>query len=107
MTSLFGVEALDMAGLDPPWAVVNSTFYVGPDPPRPVVADVAPRAVPLIERFAALLERADLALHATDRVFDVGFDGAPDHHRYVGPLGVWSRRSRRRRTWTKPETRGS
>jgi UDP:flavonoid glycosyltransferase YjiC (YdhE family) len=89
VTSLFGVEALDTADLEPPWAVVNSTFYIGPDPPRPIAADIAPRAVPLIERFAGLLERADLVLHATDRVFDLDFDGAPDHHHYVGPLGVW------------------
>ena len=88
-TSLFGVEVL--AALAPvcPWAVVNSTFYVGPDPPRPLKDDFAPRAVPLIERYASLLGSADLVLHATDCIFDLSFDGLPDKHHYVGPLGIW------------------
>jgi UDP:flavonoid glycosyltransferase YjiC (YdhE family) len=89
VTSLFGVEALAAASLPCPWAVVNSTFYVGPNPPRPIQKDFAPRAVPLVERFASLLGRADLVLHATDQVFDFSFDGLPAGHHYVGPLGVW------------------
>lgn len=89
VTSLFGVEVV--ATLDPPcpWVVVNSTFYVGPDPPRPLEQDFGPRAVPLIEGYASLLEPASLVLHATDRVFDLSFDGLPDRHHYVGPLGIW------------------
>src|SRR5215471_16378600 len=35
MTSLFGVEAVRNTEPPCPWVVVNSTFYVGPDPPRP------------------------------------------------------------------------
>jgi UDP:flavonoid glycosyltransferase YjiC (YdhE family) len=89
VTSLFGVEAFAAASLPCPWAVVNSTFYVGPNPPRPVREDFAPRAVPLIERIASLLGKADLVLHATDQVFDFSFDGLPPKHHYVGPLGVW------------------
>jgi UDP:flavonoid glycosyltransferase YjiC (YdhE family) len=89
MTSLFGVEVLDMVAPRCPWAVVNSTFYVGPNPPRPLDQDFGPRAVALIEGFAELLERADLVLHATDPVFDLSFDGLPPHHHYVGPLGIW------------------
>lgn len=89
VTSLFGVEALDGVALDCPWVVVNSTFYVGPNPPRPLASDFGPRAIPLIERLASLLGHADLVLHATDQVFDLAFDGSPDHHHYVGPLGVW------------------
>ena len=89
ITSLFGVEVLHEAALRLPWAVVNSTFYVGPNPPRPLESDYGPRAVPLIRGYATLLERASLVLHATDQVFDYGFDGLPATHHYVGPLGIW------------------
>jgi len=89
VTSLFGVEAVDATCPPCPWAVVNSTFYIGPNPPRPVEQDVGPRALPLIKRYAELLESADLVLHATDQVFDYSFDRLPSRHRYVGPLGIW------------------
>jgi len=89
VTSLFGVEVLSAVSPDRPWAVVNSTFYVGPNPPRRLEQDFSPRAIPLISRFATLLESAPLVLHATDQVFDFSFDGLPSHHRYVGPLGIW------------------
>jgi UDP:flavonoid glycosyltransferase YjiC (YdhE family) len=69
--------------------VINSTFYVGPNPPRPVEDDIGPRAVALIRRYAELLEAADLVLHATDQVFDYSFAGLPSRHHYVGPLGIW------------------
>ncbi|HLX34100.1 MAG TPA: nucleotide disphospho-sugar-binding domain-containing protein [Candidatus Limnocylindrales bacterium] len=89
VTSLFGVEVLALASPPCPWAVINSTFYIGPDPPRPLEADLGPRAIPLLSRYATLLASAHLVLHATDRVFDFGFDRLPPHHRYVGPLGIW------------------
>jgi UDP:flavonoid glycosyltransferase YjiC (YdhE family) len=89
VTSLFGVEAVDATCPTVPWAVVNSTFYIGPSPPRPIEEDIGPRAVPLIKRFAELLESPDLVLHATDQVFDYGFAGLPSRHYYVGPLGIW------------------
>jgi UDP:flavonoid glycosyltransferase YjiC (YdhE family) len=89
VTSLFGVEVLKEAAPRCPWAVVNSTFYIGPDPPRPVAHDIGPRAVPLIHRYARLMESADMVLHATDRVFDLSFDRLPPHHHYTGPLGLW------------------
>ena len=89
LTSLFGVEVLHLVSPDCPWAVVNSTFYVGPDPPRPLEEDFGPRAIPLIAGYASLLESPDLVLHATDPVFDWSFDRLPAHHRYVGPLGIW------------------
>lgn len=89
VTSLFGVEVAASAAPPYPWVVVNSTFYVGPEPPRAIEQDFGPRAVPLIQGYASLLESPDLVLHATDRVFDLSFDGLPDHHRYVGPLGIW------------------
>jgi UDP:flavonoid glycosyltransferase YjiC (YdhE family) len=89
VTSLFGVEVLDVVSPSCPWAVVNSTFYVGPNPPRPLELDFGPRAIPLIARFASLLGSADLVLHATDAVFDLSFDRLPQGHHYVGPLGTW------------------
>ena len=89
VTSLFGVEAVDATCPPCPWAVVNSTFYIGPNPPRPIEEDFGPRAIPLITRYAELLESADLVLHATDQVFDYSFERLPSRHHYVGPLGIW------------------
>ena len=89
VTSLFGVEAVDATCPASPWAVVNSTFYIGPHPPRPVEDDIGPRALPLVKRYAELLEAPDLVLHATDQVFDYSFDRLPSRHHYVGPLGIW------------------
>jgi MGT family glycosyltransferase len=89
LTSLFGVEVLEAAAPVCPWAVVNSTFYVGPNPPRSLEEDFGPRAIPLIARYATLLSSADLVLHASDQVFDLGFDALPERHHYVGPLGIW------------------
>jgi UDP:flavonoid glycosyltransferase YjiC (YdhE family) len=89
ITSLFGVEAVDLARPPCPWAVVNSTFYIGPNPPRPIEQDIGPRAIPLLARYARMLDSADLVLHATDQVFDLDFDGLPAGHHYVGPLGTW------------------
>jgi UDP:flavonoid glycosyltransferase YjiC (YdhE family) len=89
VTSLFGVEVLSRVSPPCPWAVINSTFYVGPDPPRPFAEDFGPRAIPLISRYASLLGSANLVLHATDPHFDLDFDGLPARHHYVGPLGIW------------------
>jgi MGT family glycosyltransferase len=89
VTSLFGVEVLDALSPDCPWAVINSTFYVGPGAPRPLEQDFGPRALPLIANYGTLLGAADLVLHATDQVFDLGFDALAPRHHYVGPLGVW------------------
>lgn len=89
VTSLFGIEAVQMAEPRRPWAVINSTFYVGPNPPRRIEDDIHPRAVPLIVHFVALMSGASLVLHATDPVFDYSFASLPAGHRYVGPLGIW------------------
>lgn len=89
VTSLFGVEVLKNATPQCPWAVVNSTFFIGPNPPRPIEQDVSARAVPLLARYARLLAAADLVLHATDQVFDFSFRLLPPRHHYVGPLGIW------------------
>jgi UDP:flavonoid glycosyltransferase YjiC (YdhE family) len=89
-TSLLGIE---VAHLSVPKeiasCVVNSTFYFGPNPPRPIEEDFAPRATPLFRHFARLLAGMDLVLHATDRTFDLSFDGLPPGNHYVGPLGIW------------------
>ena len=90
MTSLFGVEVLSLVSPSCPWAVINSTFYVGPDPPRPLEDDFAPRAVPLIARYASILGSASLVLHATDPHFDLAFGGLPlrpGSHRMPGWSG--------------------
>jgi len=89
VTSLFGVEVLDTLVPPCPWAVINSTFYIGPNPPRPIEQDVAARAIPLLSRYASLLGSADLVLHATDQLFDFAFDRLPPRHHYAGPLGIW------------------
>src|SRR5256712_3064621 len=89
VTSLFGVEVVDATCPSNPWAVVNSTFYIGPHPPRPLEEDIGPRALALVNRYAELLEAPDLVLHATDQVFDYSFDRLPSRHHYVGPLGIW------------------
>jgi UDP:flavonoid glycosyltransferase YjiC (YdhE family) len=89
VTSLFGVEPV--AGLESrcPWGVINSTFYIGPDPPRPMELDFGPRAIPLLRRYASLLGSADIVIHATDQVFDLSFERLPPTHHYSGPLGIW------------------
>jgi UDP:flavonoid glycosyltransferase YjiC (YdhE family) len=89
VTSLFGVEVVKQAAPPCPWAVVNSTFYIGPNPPRPLEQDFGPRAIPLVRRYASLIDSADMVLHATDRVFDFSFDRLPPGHHYAGPLGLW------------------
>jgi UDP:flavonoid glycosyltransferase YjiC (YdhE family) len=89
VTSLFGVEVVQQAAPACPWAVINSTFYLGPDPPRPIEDDIAPRAVPLLRRYARLMTAADMVLHATDQVFDLSFNRLPAGHHYAGPLGLW------------------
>jgi UDP:flavonoid glycosyltransferase YjiC (YdhE family) len=89
VTSLFGVEVVRLASPACPWAVVNSTFYVGPNAPRPMEEDFGPRAIPLIASLGALLDAADLVLHATDQTFDLSFAQLPKRHHYVGPLGIW------------------
>lgn len=68
------------------WAAVNSTFYVGPDPPRPPEEDFGSRAPLFAGYFAPNMHQADRVMHASDRAFDFDFSGLPKHHCYVGPL---------------------
>jgi UDP:flavonoid glycosyltransferase YjiC (YdhE family) len=88
VTSLFGVEVVQQAEPPCPWAIINSTFYLGPNPPRPLEQDVGARAIPLLRRYSGLVCEADPVLHATDQVFDYGFNRLPPSHHYVGPLGI-------------------
>jgi len=89
VTSLFGIEVLATVSPPAPWAVINSTFYVGANAPRALEEDLAPRAVPLIRRYRELFDQPAVVLHATDQTFDFGFDDLPRGHHYVGPLGIW------------------
>ena len=89
VTSLVGVEALQVSSPPQPWAAINSTFYIGSRARRPIELDVAPRAIPIMAHYGSLLEAAPLVLHATDQAFDFGFEALPANHRYVGPLGIW------------------
>jgi UDP:flavonoid glycosyltransferase YjiC (YdhE family) len=60
--------------------------------------DFGPRAALFRDFFAPSLDRATLALHASDREFDLSFDGLPAHHRYVGPL-LWDPPEAERLPW--------
>ena len=94
VTSLFGAGVAGIASreLPLPWVVVNSTFYIGPNPPRALAEDFTPRPIPLVQYLGSELDNATLVLHATDRHFDMDFDGLPHNHEYVGPL-IWERPS--------------
>jgi UDP:flavonoid glycosyltransferase YjiC (YdhE family) len=85
---LLGSGAIGRAAsrLGLPWVGVNSTFYIGPEPPRPLAVDFGPFATIFEQLLGPNLDRATLVLHASDQGFDLGFDGLPAHHRYVGPL---------------------
>lgn len=88
VTSLFGAGPVRLAAASAalPWVAVNSTFYVGPNPPRPPEGDFGPRAALFAGYFAVNICHADCVLHASDRNFDYSFDRLPPHHHYVGPL---------------------
>ena len=66
VTSLFGVEVVQRATPACPWAVINSTFYLGPNPARPFEEDIAVRVIPILSRYARRVTAADMVLHATD-----------------------------------------
>ncbi len=91
LTSLFGTcvghHLTSEYGL--PWAAINSTFYIGPNPPRPLARDFSERAADVF-RYSVVpyLDMASLVLHATDPVFDYDPWQMPRQHRYVGPL-LW------------------
>jgi UDP:flavonoid glycosyltransferase YjiC (YdhE family) len=68
------------------WVAVNSTFYVGPAPPRPPEDDFGSRAPLFSGYFAPNMNQADRVLHASECAFDFDFTGLPAHHYYVGPL---------------------
>ena len=91
VTSLFGVGIAQQVSTQGrfSWCVINSTFYVGPHPPRSLEQDFHERTVLLFRSyFIPLLEEAPLVLHATDPVFDYNHTALPARHHYVGPL-LW------------------
>lgn len=89
LTSFFGTcigsQLHRMSGV--PWVALNSTFYIGPNPPRPMSRDFSERAADVF-RYSVMpyLAEATLVLHATDPVFDYDLRGIPHNHRYTGPL---------------------
>ena len=92
VTSLVGAgiaEQLRVVG-DVRSCVVNSDFYIGPDPPRPREQDFDERSLPEIDYLGDCMQRADLVLHAVDPEFDFGHDSLPEHNHYVGPL-IWEK----------------
>jgi UDP:flavonoid glycosyltransferase YjiC (YdhE family) len=91
LTSLFGVGVAQLVSAQSgiSWCVINSTFYVGPHPPRPLEHDFHARTLLLFRSyFIPLLAQAPLVLHATDPVFDYNHTALPATHHYVGPL-LW------------------
>ncbi len=91
VTSLFGAGVAQLVSTQTgiPWCVINSTFYVGPHPPRPLELDFHARTLLLFRSyFIPLLDQAPLILHATDPVFDYNHTVLPARHHYVGPL-LW------------------
>jgi UDP:flavonoid glycosyltransferase YjiC (YdhE family) len=89
ITSFFGTcIGSQMARMSSkPWIALNSTYYIGPNPPRPMERDFSARAADMF-RYSVLpyLPEAELVLHATDAWFDYDHRGIPPNHRYVGPL---------------------
>ena len=92
VTSLVGAGiARQIAGkAGVPFCVMNSDFYIGPDPPRSLEEDFDERSRPEVEYLAEQMQHADLVLHAVDQIFDYGFDRLPPHNHYVGPL-LWEK----------------
>lgn len=89
LTSFFGTcigsQLKCLSGV--PWVALNSTFYIGPNPPRPLSRDFSARAADVF-RYSVIpyLPEASLVLHATDSRFDYDHRGMPLNHRYTGPL---------------------
>jgi len=73
-----------------PVVSLNPGPYVGPKPPRPLEDDYPGVALWWFEHCVLPpILQSDHVLHATDHVFDLGFDGLPSNHHYVGPL-IWT-----------------
>jgi UDP:flavonoid glycosyltransferase YjiC (YdhE family) len=92
MSSLVGARVVTRvaAELGAASCVVNSDFYIGPDPPRPLAVDFDARSTPEVEYLGEEMQRADLVLHAVDQHFDFDFDRLPERNYYVGPL-IWEK----------------
>src|SRR5205823_312614 len=89
VTSFFGTcigsQLSELSGT--PWIALNSTFYIGPDPPRPLERDFSARAADIFKySVVPYLGAASLVLHATDRRFDYDHRNMPPNHSYTGPL---------------------
>ena len=76
--------------LGPPVVSLNPGPYVGPNPPRSFADDYPGVALWWFEHCVLPpILQSDHVLHATDQVFDLGFDGLPYNHYYIGPL-IWT-----------------
>ena len=69
-----------------PWALIHSTFYFGRNYSRPIESDYAGPAVELRRHWLPIIERANIALFATDPVFDFAPGELPERSHYVGPI---------------------
>ena len=72
-----------------PWVFINPTYYVGPNPARPIALDQPLMAEPFERSLLPAMAHAELVLHGTDPDFDIIPDDLPAHHHYVGPL-LWT-----------------
>lgn len=81
-----GYRLREMIGA--PCCVVNSNYYIGPNPPRPEADDFDARCLPEIAYLAPYVQAADLVLINTTSEFDLDHKGLPSSNHYVGPL-VW------------------
>lgn len=76
--------------LNTPVVSLNPGPYVGPNPPRPFAEDYLGVSLWWFEHCVLPpILQSDHVLHATDPVFDLGFDGLPGNHHYIGPL-IWT-----------------
>ena len=82
LAPLFAAGVCHRAIPEQRWCIVNSTYSLDP---ATLGEDCTPRALPLLARFAALLEHARLVLHATDSTYDRDRELPPTQH-HVGPL---------------------
>lgn len=91
VTSTFGADVAYRVANDKQlaWAVVNSTFYFGPESPRAASIDFGVRSIECFRDYLnSFLQKCPMVLHATDASFDFDLKNLPSNNHYVGPL-IW------------------
>ena len=108
MTSLVGAGiARQIAGkAGVPFCVMNSDFYIGPDPPRSLEEDFDERSRPEVEYLAEQMQHADLVLHAVDQIFDYGFRPVAAAQSLRGAFALGKARTRSRVSGRTGQTLG-